>query len=76
MSLWVQVAADLESQMDAGDLSPGSPLPSNVELAQLCGVARVTVQRAVLELRKQGRLIVVTGRDTFVTQQNGRQDHP
>lgn len=64
--LWAQVARDLEGQIDAGELVAGERLPAATELADIYQVARVTVQRAVLELRKSGRLVVLAGRGTYV----------
>lgn len=64
--LWEQVAADLRADIESGDLPAGSRLPNEIELAEIYGVARGTVRRAVLELRGQGLLTVTTGRGTFV----------
>jgi GntR family transcriptional regulator len=67
VTLWRQVADDLTSMIDAGDLPKGSRVPAEPELAELYGVARVTIRRAVAELRAEKRLTVVHGRGTFVT---------
>jgi GntR family transcriptional regulator len=64
--VWRQVADDLVTGIQSGDLPPGSRLPSELELAQIYGVARVTLRRAVAELRKDGLVVVVHGRGTFV----------
>lgn len=64
--LWEQVAADLRADIESGDLPAGSRLPNEIELAEIYGVARGTVRRAVLELRGEGLLTVTTGRGTFV----------
>jgi DNA-binding GntR family transcriptional regulator len=64
--LWEQVADDIRADIRSGDLPPGARLPAEVELAEIYGVARVTIRRAVLELRKEGQLIVIQGRGTFV----------
>jgi DNA-binding GntR family transcriptional regulator len=64
--LWRQVADDLQAMIEAGELPPGSRLPSDPELAEIYGVARSTTRRAVAELRKEGRLVVIHGRGTFV----------
>ncbi|MFI0470986.1 GntR family transcriptional regulator [Saccharopolyspora sp. 5N102] len=64
--LWQQVADDLVADIESGELTPGSKLPTELELAELYGVARVTVRRAVAELSERGVLAVVHGRGTFV----------
>lgn len=64
--LWRQVADDLKSMIESGELPPGSQLPSDPDLAEVYGVARSTTRRAVAELRKEGVLAVIRGRGTFV----------
>ncbi|ASR38561.1 hypothetical protein BAY61_30195 [Prauserella marina] len=64
--LWEQVATDIRDDVKSGSLKPGAKLPGELELADIYGVARVTVRRAVLELRKEGFLRVTHGRGTFV----------
>ncbi|MEV0082303.1 GntR family transcriptional regulator [Saccharopolyspora sp. NPDC050642] len=64
--MWQQVADDLVADIESGELAPGSKLPTELELAELYGVARVTVRRAVAELKERGVLAVVHGRGTFV----------
>jgi GntR family transcriptional regulator len=64
--LSVQVAADVEAEIDAGRLAPDTRLPSEVELSQQYGVARVTVRRAMELLRERGKVVTVQGRGTYV----------
>lgn len=66
--VWEQVADDIRADIRSGELPPGARLPAEVELAEIYGVARVTIRRAVLELRKEQLLIVIQGRGTFVGQ--------
>ena len=63
----VQVAADIEADIDAGKLAPDTRLPSEAELAVQYGVARVTVRRAMELLRDRGKVVTVHGRGSFVT---------
>ena len=62
----VQVAADIESDIDAGTYAPDTRLPSEAELSQQYGVARVTVRRAIEQLRERGKVVTVHGRGTYV----------
>ncbi len=41
-------------------------LPSEIELSQQYGVARMTVRRAVAQLRDKGLVVTVHGRGSFV----------
>ena len=46
-----QVARDIEKDIRAGRIAPDTRLPSEVDLSQQYGVARMTVRRAVAQLR-------------------------
>jgi DNA-binding GntR family transcriptional regulator len=59
-----QVAQDLRNQVAVGRMS--GRLPSEVEMASLYGVSRVTVRRAVAALAAEGKLTVIHGRGTFI----------
>jgi GntR family transcriptional regulator len=65
--VWRQIADDLRKEIESGALQAGAKLPSEVELAEIYGVARVTVRTAIGSLREAGLLKVTTGRGTFVT---------
>jgi GntR family transcriptional regulator len=62
----VQVAADIEADIEAGTLTPDTRLPSEAELAEQYGVARVSVRRAIERLRERGKVVTVHGRGTYV----------
>jgi GntR family transcriptional regulator len=62
----VQVAADIEADIEAGALEPDTRLPSESDLATQYGVARVSVRRAIEKLRERGRVVTVHGRGTYV----------
>ncbi|MGW5642197.1 GntR family transcriptional regulator [Saccharopolyspora sp. NPDC003752] len=68
-TVWQQVADDITADIESGELSPGSRLPSEAELAELYGVARGTVRRALAALTESDVVTVVHGRGTFVTAQ-------
>ena len=60
-----QVARDIEKDIGAGRLAPDTRLPSEVDLSQQYGVARMTVRRAVAQLRDKGLVVTVHGRGSF-----------
>jgi GntR family transcriptional regulator len=61
-----QVARDIEADIRAGRRVPDTRLPSEADLAQQYGVARMTVRRAVAQLRNKGLVVTVHGRGSFV----------
>ena len=63
-----QVAADLRSQIERGELT--ATVPSITTLMQTYGVARNTARKALLMLSDQGYVRIVPGWGTFVTPRN------
>ena len=51
----------------ASGLEENEPLPNRNALSRQCGVARVTLERAISELIGEGRLVSVDGRGTYRT---------
>jgi GntR family transcriptional regulator len=66
--VYVQIADDIAGQIERGDLVPGARLPGEAALAEEYGAARMTVRRAIRELRERGLVIVVTGKGTYVAE--------
>lgn len=64
--LYEQVAAHIAARIEAGELTPGSRLPRETELASDYGVAYHTVRSAVRVLRERGLLVTIHGRGTYV----------
>ncbi len=54
----------------AAAMEPGQPFPNRNALARECGVARVTVERAISELIGEGVLVSKDGSGTYVAQRN------
>ena len=59
-----QIREQLEAL--AGRVGPGSAMPSDRQLAELFGVARMTVRNEITQLAAEGLLDVQPGRGTFV----------
>lgn len=66
-TLVAQVAEDLRSRLAAGDLPPGSRLPTETQLAAEFKVSRPTVRAALRELETLGLVRTQHGVGTFVT---------
>jgi len=64
--VYVLIADDIQRQVDDGSLQPGRRLPAEHELASEYGVARMTVRRAMRELRDRGLIRTVTGKGNFI----------
>ena len=61
-----RVVAGLKERILAGDLAPGSKLPSEAELIDVYGVSRTVVREAVTRLRAEGLVETFQGRGSFV----------
>lgn len=61
-----QIAAALREAIKLGRLVPGDRLPSESELVDRYGVARMTARQAIQELRTEGLVVSEHGRGVFV----------
>ena len=64
--VWHQVARMLLAGIADGTYPPGTRLPSENDIAQAAGVARLTARRAFTWLTEQGIAQAFPGRGTFV----------
>ncbi|WP_329332572.1 GntR family transcriptional regulator [Streptomyces sp. NBC_00663] len=64
--VYAAVADAVAGQIARGELRPGDRIPGELEMAATYGVARMTVARAVRELRERGLVQTVRGKGTFV----------
>lgn len=62
----MRVLDALVAEIEEGKYEPGAKLPSEPELAERFGVARMTARRALRELREQGIVETEWGKGTFV----------
>jgi GntR family transcriptional regulator len=61
-----QIADQLRSAIERGELKPGDRLPSEADLMRHYEVARMTARQAIQELRTEGRVVAEQGRGVFV----------
>ena len=61
-----QIAADLREQIMAGELSPGTPLPSTHRLVERYSAANPTIQKALRSLKDEGFLYSHQGKGVYV----------
>jgi GntR family transcriptional regulator len=64
--VYVIVADHIAAQIADGRLAPGQRIPGELAMAATYGIARMTVARAVRELRDRGLVVTVRGKGTFV----------
>jgi DNA-binding GntR family transcriptional regulator len=65
---YIRVAHDIAARIASGELSPGTRLRAERDLATHYGVSYGTVRRAMKELREQGLIATIHGRGTYVAQ--------
>lgn len=65
--MYVQLADVIAKRIEAGELQPRRPIPSESTLQQEYGVARGTVRAAVRLLRERGLVMTVPQRGTYVS---------
>ena len=56
--LFAQVEKSLSAAITAGRFLPGERIPTEPELADMYGVSRITIRRAIDELCKHGMLVM------------------
>ncbi|MER7212412.1 GntR family transcriptional regulator [Streptosporangium sp. NPDC000239] len=61
-----QLAEILRQRIASGDLAPGEALPSETQLMQEFGIARITVREAMKALRAEGLVITARRRGSYV----------
>ncbi|MEU0517977.1 GntR family transcriptional regulator [Streptosporangium sp. NPDC006007] len=60
------MAADMRARIMAGDLAPGTRLPSTARLVEEFGVSNTTVQKALAVLKGEGYLTSRQGKGVYV----------
>ncbi|MFD5508416.1 GntR family transcriptional regulator [Streptomyces sp. NPDC127051] len=64
--VYMAVADDVAAQIASGALKSGDRIPGELQMTETYGIARMTVARAVRELRERGLVQTVRGKGTFV----------
>lgn len=69
--LYARIASRLRRQIAEGEIPPGARLPSLDDLAELHGVNRLTVRKAVVQLRNEGLVYSVPAQGNYVSKITG-----
>lgn len=72
--LYSQVRERLRERIVDGSYEPQARLPAESEIGEIFGVSRMTVRQALSDLQKEGVIVKVPGKGTFVAQTRPRQD--
>ncbi|MGK5550172.1 GntR family transcriptional regulator [Actinomadura kijaniata] len=65
---YLEIARELQEQIDRNQLRPGDKLPTEKELAAAKGVSESTVKSAISELRKRGSVETIPKKGSFVAE--------
>src|SRR5580698_5762269 len=65
--MYQQIADDLRSKIETGELAPGSQLPTEIELRERYEASRNTIRDAIKRLTSLGLIETRPGQGTFVT---------
>jgi len=69
-----QIRTYFSEQLASGKLRPGDPLPPEVKLASMLGVARSTVRQAMARLEQEGLIRRIRGKGTFIQKKSPKRD--
>ncbi|MFJ1467454.1 GntR family transcriptional regulator [Massilia orientalis] len=72
--LYSQVRERLRERIADGTYTPHARLPSESEIGTLLGVSRITVRQALGDLQKEGVIVKVPGKGTFVAETRPSQE--
>ncbi|GAA4203298.1 winged helix-turn-helix domain-containing protein [Actinocatenispora rupis] len=64
--LYVQIHDAMKAAIESGEYAPGSRLPSETDVSQMTGVARLTVRKAYRLLADDGLVRTIPQRGTYV----------
>ncbi|MFI6503715.1 GntR family transcriptional regulator [Nonomuraea typhae] len=65
-AVFKQISDHLRGEIEAGRLQPGDKVPSESQLIEHYGVARMTIRQALRELQSEGLTVAEHGRGVFV----------
>lgn len=68
--IYEQITSQLKKMIISGELKEGQMLPSMRALAKDLRISVITTKRAYEELEKDGMIVTVTGKGSFVAEQN------
>lgn len=64
--IWEQICAQIKNKIQSGELKAGDGLPSVRAVARECQISALTVKKAYDALEKEGLIITVQGKGSFI----------
>ncbi|WP_374724343.1 GntR family transcriptional regulator [Calidifontibacillus erzurumensis] len=68
--IYMQIVEQIKEQIVKGELTGSQPLPSIRKLAKELNISVITTKRAYDELEKEGYIVTVGGKGSFVAEMN------
>lgn len=68
--IYEQITSQIKGMIMKGELKPGDPMPSMRKLAKDLHVSVITTQRAYDELVRDGFIVTIPAKGTFVSTEN------
>lgn len=68
--IYEQIMSQIKEMIMKGELKPGAPMPSMRRFARELHVSVITTQRAYEDLQRDGFIVTVPAKGTFVSTQN------
>ena len=68
--IYEQITSQIKNLIISGELKPGDPLPSMRLLAKELRISVITTKRAYEDLERDGFIVSIIGKGTFVASQN------
>lgn len=68
--IYEQITSQIKEMIMTGELKPGAPMPSMRKLAKELHVSVITTQRAYDELSRDGFIVTIPAKGTFVSTEN------
>ncbi|NSL50815.1 GntR family transcriptional regulator [Calidifontibacillus erzurumensis] len=68
--IYMQIVEQIKEQIVKGELTASQPLPSIRKLAKELNISVITTKRAYDELEKEGYIVTVGGKGSFVAEMN------
>lgn len=68
--IYEQIVSQIKALIISGELNEGDPLPSMRVLAKELRISVITTKRAYEELEREGFIVSITGKGSFVASKN------
>lgn len=74
--LYVKIVEDYKRKIVQGELKVNERLPSEIDVARIYGVSRITSKRALEELEREGFIYRIKGSGSYVSERKTEDDIP